>query len=128
MKRKATGFILLLLLGGLAATGCKEVTSRRSEPSTAENGRQPQMTGAYTALRTPSDEEMALFRSAMGAEGEGLPPVSVATQVVAGLNYKFLCRRDGREAQAAQAASLCWVVIYKDLQGNVTVTSLTLAD
>lgn len=50
------------------------------------------MVGAYTEHRAATDREVALFHQACAAFGlQGLTPQSVATQVVAGTNYLFLC-------------------------------------
>ena len=84
-------------------------------------GGKPHMAGAYTAQREPSGEEVAIFRKVTGEGDMLLTPLSVSTQVVAGLNYKFRCRY---EDSARGAYGHCWVVIYKDLQGNATLTSI----
>ena len=79
------------------------------------------MTGAYTDQREPSDEEMAIFRKVTGEGDMVFTPLSVSSQVVAGLNYKFWCRY---EDETHGTYGHCWVVIYRDLQGNVTLTSI----
>ena len=79
------------------------------------------MAGAYTGQREPTEEEVAIFRKVTGEGDMVLTPLSVSTQVVSGLNYKFWCRY---EDSAHGANGHCWVVIYKDLKGNATFTSI----
>lgn len=65
--------------------------------------------GGYSAQRKPSEEELAMFAFATDNDPQ-YEPVSVATQVVAGINYKFWCRRkDGGH---------CMVTIFKPLPGQ----------
>ena len=81
--------------------------------------------GGYTEGREPSDEEYRLFRTVTDSmEGMSFTPLTVQTQVVAGINYKFYCRfSDGSEEYSP---GHCWLTIYKPLpgQGEPKVTSL----
>lgn len=72
------------------------------------------LVGAYTEQRAPSAEELALFAAAMDGRTD-LIPETVATQVVAGINYKFHCKTP---------SGYCWVTIYRNLQGETKVTSI----
>ena len=83
--------------------------------------RKRHMTGAYTDQREPTEEEVAIFRKVTGEGDMVLTPLSVSTQVVAGLNYKFWCRY---EDSGRGVSGHCWVVIYMDLKGNATLTSI----
>lgn len=76
--------------------------------------------GGYTEQREPTEEEMGLFREVTGAGDMVLTPLSVATQVVAGLNYRFYCRceEEGKEP------GHCWVVIYQPLQGEAKLSKI----
>lgn len=47
--------------------------------------------GGYTDFRALDPDDVALFDSVYTAE-PALTPYAVATQVVAGTNYRFLCR------------------------------------
>ena len=78
--------------------------------------------GGYTGQREPTEEEFALFRHVTGSGDTVYTPLSVSTQVVAGLNYKFWCRY---EDSLHCTAGHCWIVIYKDLQGGATLSSIT---
>ena len=81
--------------------------------------------GGYTEEREPSDDEYQLFRSVTDSmEGMSFTPLTVQTQVVAGINYRFYCRfSDGSEEYSP---GHCWLTIYKPLpgQGEPKVTSL----
>ena len=92
--------------------------------SLAHKDEQP-LCGGYTEEREPSDEEYQLFRAVTdGMEGMSFTPLTVQTQVVAGINYRFYCRfSDGSEEYSP---GHCWLTIFKPLpgQGEPKVTSL----
>lgn len=70
--------------------------------------------GAYGDLRVPSEEDLAVFAEATKDYGYlNLTPISVASQVVAGMNYVFTCNMKafGEEMPA-------WVKIFKPLPGR----------
>ena len=81
--------------------------------------------GGYTEEREPSMEEYQLFREITDSmEGMSFTPLTVQTQVVAGINYRFYCRfSDGSEEYSP---GHCWLTIFKPLpgQGEPKVTSL----
>lgn len=62
-----------------------------SKPAPENTYEFPAACGGYTDYRTLSDEDAALFAEVYDAE-PALIPYAVATQVVAGTNYRFLCR------------------------------------
>ena len=76
------------------------------------------MVGAYTEGHQVSNEEMTLFNETYKGK-EKLTPVSVSTQVVAGTNYRFVCKNEkGKKVT---------VVIFKALPcngGKAEVTSV----
>ena len=112
VRWKVINFLLALIM----ITSC----APRSERVIATPPQERHMTGAYTDQREPSEEEVALLRNVTDGQDMTITPLSVSTQVVAGLNYKFWCRyQDGGDY------GHCWVVIYRDLQGNVSLTSIT---
>ena len=84
----------------------------------AETDTQEHLVGAYTDGREVSKEELELFQATYKGD-VALTPESVSTQVVAGTNYKFICRdRNGKKYQ---------VVIYQKLScygGGSEVTSV----
>lgn len=75
------------------------------------------MAGAYADFRSITDEEMQLFRSAYTHNAK-LTPQSVATQVVAGTNYKFVCTDN--------SGNVVRIVVFKPLpnQGELKVLSI----
>lgn len=84
-----------------------------------------QVCGGYSEVREPSDEEYQLFREVTDKmEGMSFTPLSVQTQVVAGLNYKFYCRFS--DGTAENSPGHCYLTIYKPLpgQGEPKVTSM----
>jgi len=75
-----TAAVLVILL--LFMVGCSQ-----KEDETDES-----LSGGYTEDRDLTDEDMAVFEQAMaGLLGVTYEPTRVATQVVAGLNYRFTC-------------------------------------
>lgn len=91
---------------------------------------QEHLCGGYTEQREISEEERKIFRQVLPTEM--FTPLSVATQVVAGLNYCFRCRFDtssaGSVAAAAAATSAspthCYVTIYRPLQGDPVISGI----
>jgi Flavodoxins len=79
-----------------------------------------QLAGGYSEQREPSEEEIELFKKVTGEGDMVLTPLSVATQVVAGLNYRFYCRYEEQGADSGH----CYVIIYKPLQGDPTLTKI----
>lgn len=98
------------------------------EQNATENGKQTMLAGGYTAQREPTKSEIAIFSEAISGQdlsailGEvpfdlsSLEPVSVATQVVAGTNYKFICKAGAKGKKKVE------VVVYRNLQGELAVT------
>lgn len=94
-----------------------------------------QLVGAFGNQREIEDGEMDLFRKTLAEAGGEIvyTPLSVSTQVVAGINYKFYCRfedkSDGIQRKSADDSDkygYCWVTIYKPLpgQGDPKVTKV----
>ncbi len=78
-------FILMLIICfAFLLMGCEqEAPSSESVP----------MTGGYSERRELTEEEEVLFADVMGEDAEGYEMIDVATQVVAGTNYRF-CAKD----------------------------------
>ena len=70
--------------------------------------------GGYSEQRKLSDEERALFDS-VAAEIAGVKyePINVATQIVAGVNYRFLCK--GKEQERCGKKFYAVIVVHKPL-------------
>ena len=77
---------------------------------------EPHIVGGYTEDRAVTDEDMAVFDQAMdGLVGVIYEPTLVATQVVAGLNYRFTATATGVYPGAEPYQ--VHIVIYKPLGG-----------
>lgn len=76
-----------------------------------------EIAGGYSKPRPLTEDEKALFEAAVkGLEGVAYKPMNVATQVVAGTNYRFLCR--GRETARKGKRFDAVIVVYKPLPGQ----------
>lgn len=109
--------MLLCLPLVLGAYGCGGAGNAQGDDT--------EIVGGYSKQRPPTKEEKALFEEAVkGLEGVEYKPLSVATQVVAGTNYRFLCR--GRETARKGKRFDAVIVVYKPLpgQGAPRVTSV----
>ncbi len=102
----------------------EETTEQKAEQKTAASTET--LAGGWTANSEAtvalSDEESQIFQKAAAAyTGTALEPVTVlATQVVAGTNYAYLCR----ESSGSEATATKWAiaVVYNDLEGNAQIT------
>lgn len=81
--------------------------------------------GGYSGVREPDMDEYHFFREVTDTvKGMTFTPLTVQTQVVAGINYKFYCRfSDGSEEYSP---GHCYLTIYKPLpgQGEPSITSI----
>ena len=80
-----------------------------------------QLCGGYTGQREPTAEEMDLFRAVTDSLDKTFTPLSVSTQVVAGINYRFWCRYGSPDGSGH-----CFVTVYKPLpgRGEARITSI----
>lgn len=117
MKRILTILAILSL-----AVSCGQGKAQKEEQIT-EN--KEIICGGYTEQREPTAEEIAMFKTVAGAQTIVLSPLSVSTQVVAGLNYKFWCRF---EDTVQNKSGHCWVVIYKPLKGDPQLSRIEEAE
>lgn len=99
---------IILCCAGTAA-GCK---GKATDGNTDEF-----LCGGFTEQREITDEEEKMFRDVIGTIDTctEYTPLSVSTQVVSGLNYRFRCLYDDK---TGNAPAYCHVTIYKPLQGN----------
>lgn len=114
-------FALTVNLSGCGSDSSSEsgdVESSSSElvSSSATNA----IVGSYSGYREPSEDEKILFEEVVKEyEKELFNPERVSTQVVAGINYRFLCSmKDG------EVTSKVIVTIYKPLSGDPKITSV----
>lgn len=77
--------------------------------------------GAFSEQRELTEDDLAVFAKATAEYGYlNLEPVSVSTQVVAGLNYCFVCRSVGSDGNASD----CNVLVFKPLSGEPYLKSV----
>ncbi|MEG2725272.1 MAG: hypothetical protein RR982_05415 [Kiritimatiellia bacterium] len=75
--------VLLFFVLSLFFFGCK----------TANSNNPPMLCGGYTEFRTLETDDVARFSQVtLGTRYEAWKPLQVASQVVAGMNYRFLCK------------------------------------
>lgn len=109
MKRSLTLLLLPLLLGGCASwcpfadepetpTPAPAAQPTVTPEPKAEPPSPPPKVGAYSEHIAPDPEQRDVFTAATrDSEARNLRPLTVATQVVNGLNYDFRCvSEDGR--------------------------------
>lgn len=114
-------FVLTVNLSGCGSDSSSEsgdVESSSSElvSSSATNA----IVGSYSGYRELSEDEKSFFEEVVkGYAKELFNPERVSTQVVAGINYRFLCSmKDG------EVTSKVIVTIYKPLSGDPKITSV----
>lgn len=90
--------------------------------ATACGGNDTPAVGGYTRQRSLTADERQLFEQIVDIDGTTYKPRSVATQVVAGTNYRFVCKARDDAGKRFDAV----IVIYKPLpgQGEPRVTSI----
>ena len=131
-------FVLLGTMGlaaGLFGCGGKETNSQAagSEPSTPKTAQKtPTIGGWEVNTEEPASvlttEQQTVFENAT-KEYAGLefkPACTLGTQVVAGVNYAFLCL--GMPMTSDAAPGWYVVVVYKDLQNTCEITSTKQID
>lgn len=111
LRSKITLSLLTLLVLASCGTPNRNASKEKDNQSTSAP-----MCGAFTDQRDVTPEELTLFNETMTQPG--YTPVSVSTQVVAGINYRFICKGPDGD---------CVVTIYKPLpgQGEPKVTSIS---
>lgn len=97
---------LIIMAAALLCLGACASTNRTAMKNSGET-----LCGGYTAQREISAEELEMFKKATTEMEEELTPLSVATQVVAGINYRFVCTD-------------CTITIFKPLKGEPVVSGI----
>lgn len=112
--------LLAVALLAAALSGCGETRAPAKSELPKQSGEKEPLAGGWQdADGEISDKEREIFAAAVKTDGRSLVPEKMlATQVVAGINYKFLCREEetGKEYIA---------VVYHDLKGNSSFLSVT---
>lgn len=90
MKKSAV--IFLVLSSFIFLHSCNKNTGRVKETLTEP---EKTMCGGYTDYRPMTEDDLAVFEQ-YSQDNKTLTPVEVATQVVAGINYRFHCVDESR--------------------------------
>lgn len=121
MNKKTTR---LCLLAGVVMVACIVLCALpQRNVKDEEDPQETPVCGGYSDPREPSEEDMALFRKVTGEGDMVLTPITVSSQVVAGMNYEFYC---SYEDKAHNAFGNCHVYIYQPLDGEPEMTNITL--
>lgn len=111
--------LLLIAFAAVTFTACGGPAKRAEN-----NAERAEMCGGYTDQRTPTEQEKALLRTVTAIQDSvRYTPESVATQVVAGTNYRFVCRETTVRTDAARQVA---VTVYQPLpgQGEARITAI----
>ena len=135
MKKLLAILLTLLMIFTLFGCNSKEDTPIVNEPEQQEevvepiNEDEPIVGGFVDAEdKTITDELKDIFNKALdGLTGAKYEPVElVATQVVAGTNYKFLA--NGTKTTNPITKGTYYITIYKDLQGNIELKDIEVIE
>ena len=80
-------------------------------------------TGGWTDFCALRAEDESLFKETMTLKGVDYKPFAVATQVVNGTNYKFLC--NATAVTNPPRRFLAQVIIYAPLEGQAVITHIS---
>lgn len=131
MKKLLTLLLTILMVFALVGCNSKQDTPVVQEPEkqeevVEETKEEPEVVGGYVDVEdgTLTDELKDIFNSALdGLTGATYEPQElVATQVVAGTNYKFLA--NGSKTSNPITKGTYYITIYKDLEGNVKLLDI----
>lgn len=119
-----------LVLAGCGGAASDPAAADKADGQTSESvdASTDKLVGGWQAFGETTlactDEEKAIFDKAVdGLDGVNYEPVRVlGTQVVAGMNYAFLAR--GTTVTAEPVTQWYVLVAYRDLDGNVSLTSV----
>lgn len=121
-------YLILMILACTAAACGHTLQSSRQQQQTAQ-GEAPKpeqsLCGGYTEQRALTDDERQLFEEVTrGLDGIDYTPESVATQVVAGINYRFICT--AKTLTPKPETYQTEITVYKPLpgQGDPKITQI----
>ena len=113
--KKYTCFALLALLMFLVLmSGCKKDDP---EPASAES-----LAGGFTEDRELTTEDWEVFLEAVDLDGVSYVPTLVATQVVAGTNYRFTAT--GTPVVPDPESFTAYVYVFKPLEGPAELVDI----
>lgn len=79
--------------------------------------------GGWTKFRPVTEEDFAVFNEALnGLVGVSYEPLIVATQLVNGTNYRFIC--NATTMTNPPSDYLAEITIFKPLEGPAVITSI----
>lgn len=120
------GMLVVAPLAGCA--GNQQNSSAVQSSAESAQSSTEQITGGwivneeFTAVLS-SDEQKVFESAAATYTGAQLTPIAVlATQVVSGTNYAFLC--SSKPTTQGSVLTYCIAVVYEDLEGNAQITSV----
>ena len=94
----------------------------------SESKTEQHVVGGYTKPHTLSDQEQEIFQRATASlYGVEYKPMNVATQIVAGVNYRFLCKawrldKKGKRDKRYYAT----IVVHKPLAADAELQILSI--
>lgn len=107
---------LILILAATTMTACGG-PARKAEKQTEKQPQKEMLTGGYTTQRPLTEAETELFRTVTSKLlGVSYTPESVATQVVAGTNYRFVCT--AKTATLHPETYRAEVIVFQPLPGR----------
>ena len=116
MKKSTVVFAVLITI---TLTSCGTNTNKQAD--TPSQIVRP--AGAYSEDRALTDEDRAVFAQALeGLMGVKYAPVSVATQVVAGINYRFTAAVTPVVPNAVSYS--VHIFVFRSLSGEVELTGI----
>lgn len=82
------------------------------------------MNGVYTEFHALTEEDVQLFTDVMAEHvGVEVEPIAVATQIVAGINFRFFCNASVATPHARSYPAM--VTIFKSLAGTTELMGIT---
>ena len=126
MKKLLTILLTLLMIFTLVGCKTKEDTTETEETTKQEEvveESEEEVVGGFVDVEdgTLTDELKEIFNKATeGYVGMSLEPIELyQTQVVAGINYKFVC--SGNKTTNPPITGSYFVTVYEDLEGNCSI-------
>lgn len=128
---KQIALILALMMLMACFTACAKKAEEPVEYVTTDAGvvsEEPAISGGWTlnpgmGENITADDRALIEQALQNYDGITVKPVALlGTQVVAGTNFAFLCQTAPVVPNAQSSLSV--VVIYKDLEGNATITDV----